>query len=233
MRHILHNVYSYLTRCVFIFIGDITLNEDRMLIGYARVSTDEQTLDVQLEYLLKAGCALVFREKVSGAERDRPELNKLLKKVRRGDVVIVHRLDRLARSTKHLLEITEYLQHRQAGFRSLSEPWADTTSPAGRMILTVFAGIAEFERAQIRERTAAGREHARARGVHMGRPAKLMPSEAVLACRMVTDDGMPVAEVAARFGVHKATLYRMLTRRQAMKSPYKSLNKIEKNCTDI
>ena len=189
-----------------------------MLIGYARVSTDEQNLDVQLEHLCKAGCDYIFQEKVSGAERQRPELNRLLRKIRRGDVVIVHRLDRLARSTKHLLEITEYLQQKQTGFRSLSEPWADTTSPAGRMILTVFAGIAEFERAQIRERTAAGRELARARGVHMGRPTKLAQAETALACQMVTEDGFSVAQVAEKFGVHKATIYRMLVKNQHVRS---------------
>ncbi|GBQ53289.1 recombinase family protein [Komagataeibacter sucrofermentans] len=185
-----------------------------MLVGYARVSTDEQTLDVQLEHLHKAGCNFIFEEKMSGAERQRPALNRMLKKVKAGDVVIIHKLDRLARSTKHLLEIAEHLQKKQTGLRSISEPWADTTSPAGRMILTIFAGIAEFERAQIRERTAAGRRLARQRGVQMGRPTKLTHDDTTLVCQLVMKEGLSVAHVARRFGVHKATVYRILNRHQ-------------------
>ncbi|QHC34678.1 recombinase family protein [Komagataeibacter xylinus] len=185
-----------------------------MLVGYARVSTDEQTLDVQLEHLRKAGCNFIFEEKMSGAERQRPALNRMLKKVKAGDVVIIHKLDRLARSTKHLLEIAEHLQKKQTGLRSISEPWADTTSPAGRMILTIFAGIAEFERAQIRERTAAGRRLARQRGVQMGRPAKLARDDTALVCQLVIKERLSVAHVAEKFGVHKATVYRILNRHQ-------------------
>jgi DNA invertase Pin-like site-specific DNA recombinase len=129
--------------------------------------------------------------------------------VREGDVVVVHRLDRLARSTRDLLEIAEQLREADAGLRSLGEPWADTTSPAGRMVLTVFAGIAEFERALIRERTGAGRIAAKQRGVRFGRPAKLAPKQITLAQRLL-EGGTAVSEVARTFKVHRATLYRAL-----------------------
>src|ERR1700730_15746591 len=140
-----------------------------MLIGYARVSTDDQNLDLQRTALSEAGCTRIYEEKLSGASRNRPELTRLLDHLRGGDVVVVHRLDRLARSTRDLLDIAELIKEAEAGLRSLSEPWADTTSPAGRMVLTVFAGIAEFERALIQQRTRGGpaaREPARILNVH-------------------------------------------------------------------
>ena len=115
-----------------------------MLIGYARVSTDDQDLTLQRAALKEAGCRRLYEEKASGAKRDRPELARLLDQLREGDVVVVTRLDRLARSTRDLLDVAELLREADAGLRSLAEPWADTTSPAGRMVLTVFAGIAEF-----------------------------------------------------------------------------------------
>ncbi|MFZ0254298.1 MAG: recombinase family protein [Gammaproteobacteria bacterium] len=180
-----------------------------MLIGYARVSTDDQHLQFQRAALKAAGCKRLYEEKVSGAKRDRPQLIRLLDQLREEDVVVVHRLDRLARSTRDLLEIAERLQDKGAGLRSLSEPWADTTSPAGRMVLTIFAGIAEFERALIHQRTGAGRAAARARGVRFGRPAKLSADQIALARRLI-EEGQSVREVAKVFGVHTATLYRAL-----------------------
>lgn len=128
-----------------------------MLIGYARVSTDDQDLRLQRALLSEAGCRRVFEEKVSGATRERPELARLLDQLRPEDVVVVARLDRLAPSTRDLLDVAETLNEAGAGLRSLAEPWADTTSPAGRMVLTVFAGMAEFERALIHQRTSSGR----------------------------------------------------------------------------
>ena len=128
-----------------------------MLIGYARVSTDDQNLSLQRAALKDAGCRRTFEEKVSGAKRDRPELARLIEQLRDEDVVVVTRLDRLARTTKDLLDLAEKLNEAGAGLRSLAEPWADTTSPAGRMVLTVFAGIAEFERALIHQRTSSER----------------------------------------------------------------------------
>ena len=144
-----------------------------MLIGYARVSIDDQNLTLQRAALKEAGCPRTFEERVSGAKRDRPELARLIEQLRGDDVVVVTRLDRLARSTRNLLDIAEKLNETSAGLRSIAEPWADTTSPAGRMVLTVFAGIAEFERALIHQRTSSGRIAAKARGVRFGRPAKL------------------------------------------------------------
>jgi DNA invertase Pin-like site-specific DNA recombinase len=140
-----------------------------MLIGYARVSTDDQDLAQQRAALRAAGCRRLYEEKVSGAQRERPQLSRLIDQLRPDDVVTVTRLDRLARSTRDLLDIAERLQEAGAGLRSLAEPWADTTSPAGRMVLIVFAGIAEFERALISERTSNGRVAAKARGVRFGR----------------------------------------------------------------
>ena len=131
-----------------------------MRLGYARVSTDDQSLDHQRERLREAGCERLFEEKVSGARRDRPELARLLDQLRKDDVIVVTRLDRLARSTGDLLAIAEAVRAKEAGLLSLAEPWADTTSPAGRMVLTVFAGIAEFERELIRQRTDEGRQAA-------------------------------------------------------------------------
>ncbi|CAB3800564.1 DNA-invertase hin [Paraburkholderia ultramafica] len=180
------------------------------LIGYARVSTQGQDLAQQLTTLREAGCTRIFEEKISGAKRDRPELGRLLDHLRHGDVVTVTRLDRLARSTRDLLEIAERIKETGAGLRSLAEPWADTTTPAGRMVLTVFAGIADFERSLIAERTSAGRIAAKARGVKFG-PRPTLGSEQIAHARqLIEQDGRPVTEVARLLGVHRATLYRAL-----------------------
>ena len=182
-----------------------------MLLGYARVSTDDQDLALQRRTLRAAGCRRVYEEKLSVARRDRPELAGLLDQVREGDVLVVTRLDRLARSTRDLLDVAGQLRGADAGLRSLAEPWADTTSPAGRMVLTVFAGIAEFERALIPGRTGAGREAARQKGVRFGRPPTLAPDQIALGHRLVTE-GQPVREVARLLNVHRATLYRELAK---------------------
>jgi DNA invertase Pin-like site-specific DNA recombinase len=181
-----------------------------MKIGYARVSTEDQKLTIQLEALKKAGCTRIFREKVSGAYRDRPELNRMLDQLREGDVITVWKLDRLARSTRNLLEIVEMIDSSGARFQSISEPWADTTTHAGKMIMTIFAGIAEFERALIRERTGAGRADAKKRGVRFGRPKKMNEEQQTLARRLIKE-GKSISEVAKTFNVHPATLYRVLT----------------------
>jgi len=180
-----------------------------MKLGYARVSTDDQTLDRQRERLREAGCERLFEEKISGARRDRPELARLLDQLRPGDVVVVTRLDRLARSTGNLLEIAEAIRVKDAGLLSLAEPWVDTTSPAGRMVLTVFAGIAEFERELIRQRTDEGRQAAKKRGVTFGRPPKLRPDQQELVSRLL-QEGRSVSEVARTFNVHPATSYRCI-----------------------
>lgn len=179
-----------------------------MKIGYARVSTLDQKLDLQLQALRKAGCTKIFREKISGASRERPEFQRMLDQVRVGDTIVVWKLDRLARSTRDLLDTMETISEAGGKFQSLSEPWADTTSHAGKMIMTVFAGIAEFERDLIRERTSAGRVAAQKRGVQFGRPRKLNPDQAKLVKRLV-DEGKLVSEIANTFGVHVATIYRL------------------------
>ncbi|AHI25522.1 resolvase [Komagataeibacter xylinus] len=183
-----------------------------MLIGYARVSTDECTLDVQVWHLRDVGCEAIHEDSLLDDEKARPALRRLLQEVEKGDIVIVYRLDRLARSTQHLLKIAESLRQKDVGLRSISEPWMDTTSPEGRIVMTVFAGIADFERSLIRERTAAGRVNARQRGIHMGRPAKLGPAENARIYEMVTQDGLSVADAAAQFNVHKATIYRIISK---------------------
>ena len=180
-----------------------------MLIGYARVSTDDQELRLQRAALKESNCRRIFEEKVSGAKRDRPELTRLLDQIRTDDVVVVTRLDRLARSTRDLLDIAEKLKEAGAGLRSLAEPWADTTSPAGRMVLTVFAGIAEFERELIYQRTSSGRTAAKARGVRFGRPPKLTADQVSLGKRLV-EEGTSVREAAKLLKCHHATLYRAL-----------------------
>ena len=179
-----------------------------MKIGYARVSTADQKLELQLAALKKGGCQRIFREKVSGVHRQRPELERLLDQLRIGDTVVVWKLDRLARSTRDLLEIMEVIRETGASFRSLSEPWADTTTHAGKMIMTVFAGIAEFERDLIRERTGVGRIAAKARGVRFGRPPKLNIEQRTLALRLL-QEGKSVNEVAKTFKVHGVTIYRL------------------------
>jgi DNA invertase Pin-like site-specific DNA recombinase len=178
-----------------------------MKLGYARVSIEDQTLQLQRRRLQAAGCEKVFEEKVSGVVRKRPELEKLLGEVRKGDVLVVTRLDRLARSTAELLIIAVRLQEKGAGLQSLDEPWADTTSPSGRMVLTVFAGIAEFERALIKQRTQDGLLDARKRGVPFGRPRKMRPDQQQLAQELLKQ-GRSISEVARTFNVHPATIYR-------------------------
>ncbi|MFO8930422.1 recombinase family protein [Legionella pneumophila serogroup 1] len=179
-----------------------------MKIGYARVSTIDQNLELQLSALKEAGCTRIFQEKISGAKKDRPELDRLLDQLRPNDVVVVWKLDRLARSTQHLLEFVERIRIAESSFCSLSEPWADTTSHAGKMIMTVFAGIAEFERDLIRERTGAGRVAAKERGVRFGRPEKMNEEQKLLALRLL-EEGKSVTEIAKTFNVHKATIYRL------------------------
>lgn len=180
------------------------------LIGYARVSTDGQDLANQRATLTAEGCTRIFEEKVSGVKRDRVELARMLDHLRPGDTVLVVRLDRLARSTRDLLDIAERLREIGAGLRSLAEPWADTSSPAGKMILTVMAGIADFERSLILERTGAGRKAAQARGVKFGRSRALTDSQLQAANQMLAQPGATVTSVAEAFKVNRSTLYRAM-----------------------
>jgi len=179
-----------------------------MKIGYARVSTADQNLDLQLKVLKKARCQKIFREKVSGFLRQRPEFERMLDQIRPGDTIVVWRIDRLARSTRDLLNTMEIIHEGGGRFQSLSEPWANTTTHVGKMIMTVFAGIAEFERDLIRERTGAGREAAKRRGVRFGRPRKLNPDQVQVASQLLAE-GKAIREIARTFNVHEATIYRL------------------------
>ena len=187
--------------------------------GYARVSTDGQTLDAQFEALKAAGCEKIFRETVSGARADRTELTKLFSTIDAGDVLIVSRLDRLARSTRDLLNIIDALDKRGATFRSLGDQWADTTAPHGRLILTVLGGLAEFERELIRARTGEGRERAKARGQHMGRPPRLTPHQQAEARKTLADGAASQADLARRFAVSQSTISRLADKAAATPAP--------------
>jgi DNA invertase Pin-like site-specific DNA recombinase len=178
------------------------------ILGYARVSTNGQDLAAQEAELMAAGAAKVFKEKVSGAKTNRTELAKLMKRLEPGDVLVVTRLDRLARSTRDLLNVLESIRERGAGFRSLKDTWADTTTPHGRLMLTVLGGLAEFERELIRARTGEGRQRARARGVKFGRPRKLSPFQRREAIARL-EAGETQADVARSYGVDATTIGRL------------------------
>lgn len=178
-----------------------------MLIGYARVSTDEQLLDAQLDALKSAGAERIFSDQVSGSTRHRPELDRMIEHLREGDVVIVSKYDRLSRSLKDLLEIAEAIRARGAGFRSLAED-IDTTTPAGRLVFHVFASIAQFERERISERTKEGLEAARRRGRVGGRPPALSAAQKVEVRRMRDQELRPLPEIANLFRVSVKTVRR-------------------------
>jgi DNA invertase Pin-like site-specific DNA recombinase len=179
-----------------------------MKYGYARVSTDGQSVDAQVRQLTKAGCEKVFREVASGAKTDRVQLAKALAALDVDDVLMVTRLDRLARSTRDLLNTLGTIADREAGFRSLGDTWADTTTAHGRLMLTVLGGLAEFERELIRARTGEGRARAKARGVKMGRPPKLTPHQVKEALRR-RDAGEPMRDIARTFNVSHSTISRL------------------------
>jgi DNA invertase Pin-like site-specific DNA recombinase len=176
--------------------------------GYARVSTSGQDLGAQEAELMAAGCAKVFKEKVSGAKTDRAELTKVIRKLEPGDVLVVTRLDRLARSTHDLLNVLATIGERQASFRSLKDTWADTTTPHGRLMLTVLGGLAEFERELIRARTGDGRVRAKARGVRFGRPAVLSAHQRQEAVQRLAN-GEAQADLARSYGVSQPTISRL------------------------
>jgi DNA invertase Pin-like site-specific DNA recombinase len=180
-----------------------------MIYGYARVSTDGQSVAAQVAVLRKHGAGKVFREVASGAKTDRTQLRRLLGQLDAGDVVLVTRLDRLARSTRDLLNTLAAITERKAGFRSLGDSWADTTTAHGRLILTVLGGLAEFERDLIRARASEGRERAKARGVKMGRKPKLTDHQKREAIRRRDIDGETVREIARSYNVSHSTISRL------------------------
>ncbi|MCY4607879.1 MAG: recombinase family protein [bacterium] len=177
-----------------------------MLVGYARISTSDQSPALQRDALEAAGCGRIFEETASGAKRERPQLTAALDWMREGDTLVVWRLDRLARSVRQLIETVEDLGGRGIGFRSLTEA-IDTTTSGGRLVFHVFGALAEFERNLIVERTRAGLEAARARGRVGGRPAALDDGAIAVAGALLRDPSIPISEVARRVGVSRATLY--------------------------
>lgn len=182
-----------------------------MLTGYARVSTDDQDTALQVAALKAAGCERIYREKASGGRWDRPELHRLLDQLRKGDVLMVWKLDRLSRSLRDVLIIMERLGDAGAGFRSLTEA-IDTTTPAGRMMMQMVGAFAEFERAMLRERTKAGLDAAREQGRIGGRRPKLTPQQQAEIRRMVGKGDKTAADAARLFKIHPATISRLLAR---------------------
>lgn len=180
-----------------------------MLIGYARVSTRDQKPHLQLDALREAGCERIFEETAGGSKRERPELQAALDFMQSGDTLVIWKLDRLARSTRQLLETVERLLQREIGLKTLTQN-IDTTTAGGRLIFTVFVAIAEFEQEIIRERTCAGLDAARARGRKGGRPRVLSEKDLKEARALLTDPDITVEDVARRLGVGSSTLYRYL-----------------------
>src|SRR5215217_9789685 len=177
-------------------------------LGYARVSTVGQTLEAQLEQLTAADCHPIFREKLSGARLDRKELQKLLRALRAGDTIVVTRRDRLARSTFDLFAIVRQIVDAGAQFRSLAEPWADTSTSTGRLMIAVLGGLADVERDLIRTRTSEGRSRAKTQGKHMGRPPSLTPAQKKEAIRRRAH-GETLQELAHSYNVSRATISRL------------------------
>jgi DNA invertase Pin-like site-specific DNA recombinase len=188
-----------------------------MIYGYARVSTREQDLSGQIAELEAAGCGKVYREKESGAKTNRAELAKVINRLEQGDVLVVTRLDRLARSTRDLLNVIAAITERGAGFKSIKDAWADTTSPHGRLMLTVLGGLAEFERELIRARTGEGRKRAMANGVRFGRAPKLTPHQRQKALARLAE-GETLVDIARDFNVDPTTIGRLRDRSPAIGS---------------
>lgn len=188
-----------------------------MLIGYARVSTNEQNLDLQTDALTKAGCEKIFTDKASGAKADRTGLQEALAFLRKGDTLCVWKLDRLGRSLKHLIETVLTMQGAGKGFKSLQEH-IDTTTSGGKLIFHIFASLAEFERDIIRERTKAGLVAARARGRVGGRPSVLDAKKLKMARSLHSDGKTPVGEICQTLKISRATFYRHLVRDKSVTS---------------
>jgi DNA invertase Pin-like site-specific DNA recombinase len=185
-----------------------------MLIGYGRVSTQDQHLDLQLDALDKAGCEKVFTDTVSGAKAARPGLDEALSHLRSGDTLIVWRLDRLGRSLRHLIDTIKFLNDRGIGFRSVQES-IDTTTPGGKLVFHIFASLAEFERDLIKERTNAGLKSARARGKNGGRPKSLTDKQLKQARTLRDDNSHSVADICRTLKISRSTFYRLTSEKDA------------------
>ena len=187
-----------------------------MLIGYARISTHDQNLDLQKDALEKAGCKKIYVEQMSGSSRIRPELEKTLEMLRNGDTLVVWRLDRLGRSLKHLIELITKLEQREIGLKSLMESM-DTTTSGGKLIFHIFGALAEFEHNLIKERTSAGLAAARARGRNGGRPLKLDEKKRELAIKLYNEKERSIKEICQIMGVSKPTLYSYIHKQEKPK----------------
>ena len=184
-----------------------------MIIGYARCSTADQNLDWQRDKLRDAGCERIYEEKITGTKRDRPELNRMLDALREGDTVIVCELTRLSRSVQDLFALVEMVNTAKANIRSLKEPWLDTTTPHGRLLFSIFAGISQFERDLIQQRTQDGLAAARARGRMGGRPS--VKADDIEQAMTLYDSGRyPIKKIAEITSIGKATLYKYIRLRK-------------------
>ncbi len=188
-----------------------------VIFGYARASTQGQTLDSQVATLKAAGAEKIFKEKTAGAHGERPQLARMLAAIGEKDVLIVTRLDQLARSPRDLLDIAEALKERDASFRSLNDPWADTTGARGRPLLTALSGLAAFERELVRARTSDGRVKAVARGRHMGRRATLNPHQKQAALKALADASATQADLARQYKVSQSTISRLVSKKLGTK----------------
>ncbi len=192
-----------------------------MKFGYARVSTKDQNLSLQVDALKEAGCEMIFQEKISGAKSERPELNRMLDQLRKGDVVVIWKLDRLGRSLRDLVGLIDKFKEKGAGLQSLNDS-IDTTTPTGKLIFHIFASLAEFERSIISERTKAGLAAARARGRNGGRPkglSKKAQDQARLAETLYKEE-RSISEICNHVGISRATLYRYLRHRNVQIGKY-------------
>jgi DNA invertase Pin-like site-specific DNA recombinase len=194
-----------------------------MKIGYARVSTRDQSFNLQIDALREAGCERIYKEVISGAKSERPRLNELLRNLRPGDVLVIWKLDRLGRSLKHLVQLVSELMEKEVGLQSLNDP-VDTTTAQGRLVFNIFSSLAEFERDIIRERTRAGLAAARARGRRGGRPRGLSQKAESTACAAETlyrEGKLSVQQIAEKLGIAKSTLYSYLRHRNVPTGPYR------------
>lgn len=184
-----------------------------MNFGYARVSTGEQCLDGQIDLLMQNGCERIFHEKFTGSKKERPELDRLIDMLREGDIIIVSELTRLSRSVNDLFGLIDLINQKKANIRSVKEPWLDTTTPQGKLLFSIFAGISQFERDLISQRTIEGLASARARGRNGGRPKKPV-AEVKLALKMYDSQNYSVSEIIKATGISKTSLFRYLKGRE-------------------
>jgi DNA invertase Pin-like site-specific DNA recombinase len=208
LRKILNLVFTGLD---YMHILGAKVEAKMTVYGYARVSSHDQDLSAQEAELMGAGAAKVFKEKVSGAKTERAELAKVIRRLEPGDVLLVVRLDRLARSTRDLLNLLDTISQRGASFKSLRDSWADTSNSHGRLIITVLAGLAEFERELIRTRCGEGMVRAKERGVRFGRPPKLTPHQRKEA-RARLEAGESQTDIARSYAVDPSTIGRLAAR---------------------